>query len=134
MPSILCNCNLPNGASNMKPNLLIASGAVLLSSALANPVYGQAPSDGSAPANSKDHRADVIVIPVGSQQAATPALKLPARGLKQSAVLAQFGEPKQRYGGTGNPPISRWQYPGFVVYFENGTVLHSVIVHVSQDD
>ena len=27
----------------------------------------------------------------------------------------------------GNPPISRWEYPGFVVYFEHEHVIHSVV-------
>ena len=27
----------------------------------------------------------------------------------------------------GKPPISRWEYPGFVVYFEHDHVIHSVV-------
>jgi hypothetical protein len=26
----------------------------------------------------------------------------------------------------GQPPIERWEYPGFIVYFEYRNVLHSV--------
>jgi hypothetical protein len=26
----------------------------------------------------------------------------------------------------GDPPITRWEYPGFVVYFEHHLVVHTV--------
>jgi len=29
----------------------------------------------------------------------------------------------------GKPPISRWEYPGFVVYFEHEHVIHSVVAN-----
>lgn len=79
----------------------------------------------TAPANG-----DTLVIPVGSQHGAD-GLALPAKGLKQDAVLARFGTPDQRQDGVGDPPISRWVYADFTVYFEGDTVLHSVINHHS---
>jgi hypothetical protein len=51
----------------------------------------------------------------------------PDRGLKMDQVLSRFGEPLQRSGPVGDPPISWWTYPDFVVYFEHRTVLHSVV-------
>jgi hypothetical protein len=27
----------------------------------------------------------------------------------------------------GRPPISRWEYPGFIVYFEHEHVIHAVV-------
>ena len=41
-------------------------------------------------------------------------------------VENRFGEPSQRVGAVGDPPISRWVYPQFVVYFEGSHVIHAV--------
>jgi len=51
----------------------------------------------------------------------------PARGLSMDKVEAQFGAPSNRVAAIGNPPITRWEYPGFVVFFEHNIVLHSVV-------
>jgi hypothetical protein len=42
------------------------------------------------------------------------------------AVLSEFGEPDERYGPVGEPPISEWVYGSFRVYFEYQLVLHSI--------
>ena len=59
---------------------------------------------------------------------AAPAGEHPERGMRMSAVEARYGAPATRYPAVGQPPISRWDYPGFVVYFENDRVLHAVIL------
>ena len=41
-------------------------------------------------------------------------------------VEAQFGAPAERYAAVGQPPITRWVYPAFVVYFEYQHVVHTV--------
>jgi hypothetical protein len=51
----------------------------------------------------------------------------PARGMSMERVEAAFGAPANRVAAVGNPPITRWEYPGFVVFFENSIVLHSVV-------
>jgi hypothetical protein len=51
----------------------------------------------------------------------------PTRGMTMSQVAAQFGAPETKVPAVGKPPISRWEYPGFVVYFENDHVIHSVV-------
>ena len=51
----------------------------------------------------------------------------PVRGIHMEQVLSRFGDPLQRNGPVGEPPISWWTYPDFIVYFEHRTVLHSVI-------
>ena len=68
-----------------------------------------------------------IVIPVGSQSGMDSAEALPKKGLSASEVLARFGEPVERSAAKGEPPITRWSYSGFVVYFEGDTVIHSVV-------
>ncbi len=52
----------------------------------------------------------------------------PNRGSTMATVQGRFGEPVQRHATVGNPPITRWDYPQFSVYFENDRVLHSVLV------
>jgi hypothetical protein len=50
----------------------------------------------------------------------------PERGMTMEQVAAKFGEPATKVPAVGNPPISRWEYPGFIVYFEREHVIHSV--------
>ena len=51
---------------------------------------------------------------------------MPRRGISMESVLSKFGEPDERYGPIGEPPISEWVYGNFRVYFEYQTVLHSI--------
>jgi hypothetical protein len=51
----------------------------------------------------------------------------PARGMTMDQVSSKFGAPTSKVPAVGNPPISRWEYPGFVVYFEHEHVIHSVV-------
>lgn len=50
----------------------------------------------------------------------------PTRGMSQQRVLERFGEPRLRHDAVGEPPISRWDYTDFSVYFEHDRVLHAV--------
>lgn len=54
------------------------------------------------------------------------AVERPARGLTMDKVEAKFGAPTRRVPAVGEPPITRWEYPGFVVYFERDRVIHAV--------
>ncbi|MGA2398296.1 MAG: hypothetical protein ABSG30_09585 [Steroidobacteraceae bacterium] len=51
----------------------------------------------------------------------------PARGMTMAQVASKFGDPVTKVPAVGNPPISRWEYPGFVVYFERDHVIHAVV-------
>jgi len=53
----------------------------------------------------------------------------PTRGMSMSAVLKHYGEPTSKSPAVGEPPITRWTYPSFVVFFEHNIVLHAVIPH-----
>ena len=53
-------------------------------------------------------------------------MNLPVRGASMDSVLAQSGEPEKKLGVVGEPPITRWFYSGYTVYFEHQTVIHSV--------
>ena len=50
----------------------------------------------------------------------------PARGMSMEKVEATYGAPTNRTPAVGEPPITRWEYPGFVVYFEHQLVIHTV--------
>jgi len=56
----------------------------------------------------------------------TRSAELPQRGSSMDRVRERWGEPRQRLGAVGEPPISRWVYDGFSVYFEHRYVIHSV--------
>jgi hypothetical protein len=53
----------------------------------------------------------------------------PARGMTMDQVSTKFGAPVSKTPAVGKPPISRWEYPGFIVYFENDHVIHSVVAN-----
>lgn len=50
----------------------------------------------------------------------------PSRGMSMAQVEQRFGAPAERFAAVGQPPITRWVYPGFVVYFEYQHVVHAV--------
>ncbi len=66
----------------------------------------------------------------GDQAATAPAAQsqagIPARGLSMAQVEQRFGAPADRMAAIGKPPITRWVYPSFVVYFEYNIVIHAV--------
>ena len=55
----------------------------------------------------------------------------PSRGSTMNAVAGRFGEPTNRHSAVGDPPITRWDYPQFSVYFEHDRVLHAVMVRAA---
>jgi hypothetical protein len=52
----------------------------------------------------------------------------PNRGSSMATVESRYGAPTSRHAAVGKPPITRWDYPQFSVYFENDRVLHTVLV------
>lgn len=74
-------------------------------------------------------QADVIEIP--ESDIAAPITK-PAKGSTMKVVLQQFGAPSVKHKAVGGgskrqPPITRWDYPGFSVFFENSHVVDAVV-------
>lgn len=76
------------------------------------------------------HVADADTLLV--ERAATSSSGIgPKRGQPMDTVLRNLGEPAQRVGPVGgdlpqHPPITRWVYPQFTVYFEGSLVISSV--------
>jgi hypothetical protein len=50
----------------------------------------------------------------------------PTRGMTQTRVEAKYGAPASIKAPVGDPPITRWEYADFVVYFEYDKVIHAV--------
>ena len=53
--------------------------------------------------------------------------ELPTAGISKDRVTAGWGEPASKIAAVGEPPISRWVYGNFVVYFEYDHVVHAVV-------
>lgn len=51
----------------------------------------------------------------------------PSRGMTQQRVEAKYGQPVSTRSAVGDPPITRWEYQNFVVYFEHDKVIHAVL-------
>jgi hypothetical protein len=71
-------------------------------------------------------QADIVAVDNGIAVKQSDGIA-PARGMTMSQVASKFGTPVTKVPAVGNPPISRWEYPGFVVYFERDHVIHSVV-------
>jgi hypothetical protein len=51
----------------------------------------------------------------------------PKRGMSMAQVQKSFGEPRERHATVGTPPITRWDYDHFAVFFEKDLVIDSVV-------
>lgn len=69
--------------------------------------------------------ADRLLLNTAEQTDSGPRAA-PARGATMNQVKRHFGIPAQIFPAVGEPPITRWAYPQFVVYFERQWVIHSV--------
>lgn len=54
---------------------------------------------------------------------------LPENGLTTEQVEQRFGAPMERSRPVGDPPITRWTYGDYSVYFEYDLVIDSVLHH-----
>ena len=57
---------------------------------------------------------------------------VPTRGMSMAQVEQAYGAPVDKLPTAGgdtarHPPINRWRYDGFTVYFERSRVIHSVV-------
>jgi len=57
---------------------------------------------------------------------------LPGRGMSMAQVEQRYGAPVDKLPTAGgdaprHPPINRWRYNGYTVYFERNRVIHSVV-------
>ncbi|NQD79533.1 phosphodiesterase [Pseudomonas seleniipraecipitans] len=69
-------------------------------------------------------QADTLTIPIGQQGA--DLTDLPQLGQSKRSVLERFGLADEEHAPIGKPPITRWDYREFSVYFEYDHVINSV--------
>jgi hypothetical protein len=82
------------------------------------------------------HPAVADTLLIQRTEAASHA-NLPKRGASMAAVEAAFGAPSAQHAPVGGgsvhtPPITRWDYPTFSVYFENSHVVNAVLAKASE--
>jgi len=51
----------------------------------------------------------------------------PSSGMTADSVESTFGAPEAKVAPVGDPPITRWEYKDFVVFFEYDRVIHTVV-------
>ena len=76
-------------------------------------------------------QADTLLI---ERSARAEAAALPTRGSLKSTVEAQYGAPDEKRDPVGQPPITRWVYPAFSVYFEYDHVITSVLTKSAKNE
>ncbi len=73
--------------------------------------------------------ADTLTLPPPENAATSGtvvSVTLPGRGMSMDQVEAKFGPPRERMPSVGEPPITRWVYDDFTVYFEYEYVINAV--------
>jgi hypothetical protein len=53
----------------------------------------------------------------------------PTQGMSMQTVERHYGPALSKSAAVGEPPITRWVYKNFVVFFEHNLVIHSVVPH-----
>jgi len=104
---------MKQGDSDMTRTVL-----ALIAAAVLGPGFGLIPAGGVS--------ADVLLIEEVRQ---VGHMDLPVNGMKKSEVKSRFGAPANTDPPVGDPPITRWDYQGWSVYFEYDLVLYSVLHH-----
>lgn len=104
-------------------------------SLLASLLLGLASASAAAAATTAPAPSDVrpggdTLLIERSQRAA--GVDLPRRGASMAEVEAKFGAPLEKHapvggGSASTPPITRWTYAGFSVYFEHRHVVNAVL-------
>ncbi|MES9945432.1 hypothetical protein [Candidatus Thiodiazotropha sp. CDECU1] len=73
--------------------------------------------------------ADVLLIdsintaPINSEE----GIPRPTRSMSMDQVSQRYGQPVTAHPSVGEPPITRWDYGGYSVFFEYDLVLTSVL-------
>jgi hypothetical protein len=72
---------------------------------------------------------------------AEAAVALPTRGSTMTQVQSRFGAPVQKMPPISgpnarkfNPPITRWVYPNYEVYFEYNHVIDAVLIRATPQE
>ncbi|MFK5914590.1 MAG: hypothetical protein QM484_09450 [Woeseiaceae bacterium] len=71
--------------------------------------------------------AEEIIMPPANTESAEFSVQVPGRGMTMESVQTKFGEAQSREEAVGTPPITKWNYSEFSVYFESEFVIHAVV-------
>lgn len=108
------------------PGAATAANAPAMSTAAAPATAETAPAPSTAA--SAVSAAPAAAAPAMAMPASpTYQMQLPQRGMDMANVEHIFGAPLEKQPAVGKPPISRWVYADYVVYFEYNMVLHAVM-------
>lgn len=80
----------------------------------------------SAEIGATEVESTAVVAPTPAE-ATEYTVQLPGRGMSMEEVQKRFGEALEKYSAVGDPPISKWTYKNFTVYFESEFVIHAVV-------
>lgn len=69
------------------------------------------------------HAESVQMKGVGQGKSSVP---MPRAGITKNQVAKGYGTPTKRIAAVGQPPISKWVYAEYTVYFEHDRVIHAV--------
>jgi len=69
---------------------------------------------------------------VAESAPATPAatMDMPRNNMTWTKVREKYGDPQQELPAVGKPPITRWKYADYIVYFEFDRVIISVPINI----
>lgn len=75
--------------------------------------------------------ADVLLLDAIKNEPVNSAegLPRPTRGMTMNQVKQRYGQPEVEHPWVGEPPITRWDYKDYSVFFEHQYVLDSVVHH-----
>ena len=117
---------VPAAASAPAPQVAAAPVATHASAPAA--ATASTPADASAPADAVSEpaaEATPAAVPAPAMSGGAP--QVPVRGMDMANVEHIFGAPLEKQEAVGKPPITRWVYADYVVYFEYNKVLHTVL-------
>ncbi len=77
--------------------------------------------------------AETIKIGLSEQASTNKNINRPKMGMTMDKVVSYFGAPTQKSNPVGTPPIYKWTYTDFTVYFEGEYVINSVLHPIKQN-
>ena len=104
----------------------LALGALLVLPVLAQTLNSRASQKDNNAASAKT-TGDTLLLPPAGGQGMGNVGPLPSRGMTMAQVEKSHGAPAVRKSPVGDPPITRWEYSSYVVYFEYQYVINSVV-------
>ncbi|HEV2212755.1 MAG TPA: hypothetical protein VGS99_05345 [Gammaproteobacteria bacterium] len=128
--TVASSVSAPAAVSAPAPQAATVAAAPAAASASAPAAASAVAPAASAPAAAAPESAPAAetapaAAPAPAMSGAMP--QMPVRGMDMANVEHIFGAPLEKQDAVGKPPITRWVYADYVVYFEYNKVLHTVL-------